>query len=400
MKIYLTIIALLFSIGQIQAQEVKTYTNLDSALKDTSNRIKLDLSGQNLKEIPKEIYRLEKLIEINLDSNQITTIPSEISQLKQLESISIEGNNLKSVSKNIFQLPKLEDVSITSGTIGELPVVQSAFHLKNIGDDKMFTELSSRIEGDMLMSLETVSEKIYTYATHAIGFVDPNKPLKISSAQEITADENLKNKRLKISLDLLYVREYPGGKNSIHEVFFNFKAKNQLSEGIEQLLEYNQTRNIGQGQSSGQASTPIFIGLNAGKEGILVSCKTVNVENESDKKFMQILRSSEAQKGLTLLNAVNPIIPILTGLGQGIATYICDKNIKVQDFDLGLNFSNIPSQAKLKAGTYIAIQVKSLEAWNWNKWSYDPARGTIISKTDSSQTAPFNYVIFSIKEVN
>jgi hypothetical protein len=75
-----------------------------------------------------------------------------------------------------------------------------------------------------------------------------------------------------------------------------------------------------------------------------------------------------------------------------------NKNISVQDFCLGLDFSNITTRARLAEGSYVAIQVPGEEAaeWNWDNWTLNPSTGRLCHKREAGQMIPYNYVILGV----
>jgi predicted ATPase len=79
---------------------------IDEAAAD--QRQKLDLSGQNLTEIPEEISKLENLTELDLSENQISEIPESISKLQNLISIDLSYNQIKWLPQWFLALPNIE----------------------------------------------------------------------------------------------------------------------------------------------------------------------------------------------------------------------------------------------------------------------------------------------------
>jgi len=104
----------------------------------------LFLNHQALKEIPKAIFKLNKLKKLDLSFNQITTIPEEIGFLPQLEELNLSNNKLKKhpqklatyalkkldLSHNALQnlpqlsMPKLENLQLQQNALEELPVLK------------------------------------------------------------------------------------------------------------------------------------------------------------------------------------------------------------------------------------------------------------------------------------
>ena len=55
---------------------------------------KLDLSGNQLTQLPSEIGHLTRLTYLTLSSNRLTQLPSEIGQLTQLTCLYLTDNQL------------------------------------------------------------------------------------------------------------------------------------------------------------------------------------------------------------------------------------------------------------------------------------------------------------------
>ena len=49
----------------------------------------LDLSQQELRIVPPEVFEIDSLEELNLDRNKLVELPDELGQLKNLKSLSV-----------------------------------------------------------------------------------------------------------------------------------------------------------------------------------------------------------------------------------------------------------------------------------------------------------------------
>lgn len=87
-------------IAQYDVNSNKWFTNLQDALSEPDRVFKLDLSGQGLREIPKEISILTNLNELRIKDNLITSIGEELAENTRLESIDLSGNQLESIDFN------------------------------------------------------------------------------------------------------------------------------------------------------------------------------------------------------------------------------------------------------------------------------------------------------------
>jgi len=75
-----------------------------------------------------------------------------------------------------------------------------------------------------------------------------------------------------------------------------------------------------------------------------------------DESFLKTLESDIVRNGLKLLETTQPVIKPFTAVAIGIAKAIAsrNRNIPVQEFNIGLDFTNTPMGARLREGTYIA----------------------------------------------
>ena len=89
-----------------------------------------------------------------------------------------------------------------------------------------------------------------------------------------------------------------------------------------------------------------------------------------------------------------------SGLARGMAGR--NKNVAVQDFYMGLDFSNVSTRARLAEGSYVAVQVPESEqaTWDWALWKYNPTNGSVVSATDPQQTLRYNYVVFGVSRMD
>jgi len=81
----------------------------------------LDLSNNQIKEIPKQIGQLVNLQQLYLSNNQIKEIPKELCQLSNLQTLSLSNNSIKKIPKELSQLINLQHLFIHNNSIKEIP---------------------------------------------------------------------------------------------------------------------------------------------------------------------------------------------------------------------------------------------------------------------------------------
>lgn len=292
--------------------------------------------------------------------------------------------------KNFYELTAAEAVTLYE----ELDLIKEAEEIKasNNGED-----------------LETKAwpwnrePKAWEHSSYAYGFIsnvkDEEEDLEIYDARNISSNHDLQNSKLTISLDFLRVYDYPG--RGIHQVLFQFQAKNQFGDNSEDIL-FNQVFNIQEGQRAPISGYPIFIGLNTGKELVQFNVKITNVSNNNDEEVMKAINNGVFTNGLKLLGSINPVVPVVTEYAKSITEMIAsrNRNRNIIAPKMGLYFSNSPGRMKLAEGMYIAVQLSDPDKFDWNNWTYNRSRGTIISKNVDQTELPYNYFIFSISKTN
>ena len=292
--------------------------------------------------------------------------------------------------------------------LGEMSASEAAFKLEELGDLEAATELRYGLEG---MKADPVFKEVrwpwskepkaYQHTLHVYGYISPAdtltpNPVNLKDAGFIQPDDSMANSKVKVTLDRLRVFDYPG--SGIHNILVDFFAQHQTPSAVEDI-HFGQIYRAQEGQGAGITGYPIFVGLKVGSEGIKFRCSTINVKNEDDERFLAFLNGDTFKNGLKLIESSNPLSPVVTDFATGIAKSIAErnKNIPVQNFDMGLDFSEIRTRAKLREGSYIVVQTSD-DTWDWSKWQFNPQNGQVVSKADSTKTIELNYIVFSISK--
>jgi hypothetical protein len=295
----------------------------------------------------------------------------------------------------------------------DLPVLgrqspsQAAARLKEMGETDAAAVLElgpTRGPAFGMLGWWPFQDKPWQHTAHAFGYLAPaasmGEPLALVAAGMIPKERMLeKGARLKITLDRLRVAAYPGG--GTHRILFDFYAQNQVPGTVEHL-HFNITCRVREGEQAAVLGYPIFVGLNVGAEGMAFKCFTVNVKNDEDEALLGFLDSDVFKGGLKLAQTMQPAIAPLSGMALALTRTLAGRhqNVPVQEFYLGLDFSDIPTRARLAEGSYVAVQIsETMETvWNWQDWVYQPGSGQVVKKENERELIPYNYLVFGVSQ--
>lgn len=296
----------------------------------------------------------------------------------------------------------------TLPVIGSLPPLQAAEKLREVGEEAAARKLE-RAEGDEAHTFREVGrkrwwpfqDKPWQHTAHTFGYLAPirtgSDEQPIHHIESIAADTNLRGKQIKLTLNRLRIAAYPGGE--MHHVLLHFFAQNQVP-GKAEPVHFNATYRVQEGESAGVQGYPLFLGLNVGQEGLTLKCRTINVRNDQDEALLSFLDSGTFKTGLHLISTAQPVIAPFSEMAYGIAKTVAarNRNVSVQDFDLGLDFGTTPMHGRLAEGAYLALQIPEsfLAVWDWDEWIYLPSKGLVVKRNDHQQLIPYNYLVFGV----
>jgi Leucine-rich repeat (LRR) protein len=109
---------LLDSVSLALCQE---YTDLQEALKNPDNVIKLSLRKKKFKEFPKELYVFKNLQYLDISKNSIKELPDSLTRFPNLQYLICSKTGLERLPKNIGQLKNLRHLNVNQNEIEQLP---------------------------------------------------------------------------------------------------------------------------------------------------------------------------------------------------------------------------------------------------------------------------------------
>lgn len=105
-----------------------------------NNKESIDLSSFRLKELPKDLKKISWLKRLNVSYNDLEELPEWLGDLKKLEVLDLRSNKLKSLFKGISNLTKLNSINIRDNSLEEIPVeirgIQNLQYI-SVGNNKL-----------------------------------------------------------------------------------------------------------------------------------------------------------------------------------------------------------------------------------------------------------------------
>lgn len=119
--VFLTSVSRAQLLDSLSLAAAPTYTNLQEALKEPANVVKLVLRKQHLKAFPAEILQLTKLQYLDISKNSISELPDSIAVLTDLQYFACSKTGLKTLPKEIGQLKNLVYLNLNQNDLQYLP---------------------------------------------------------------------------------------------------------------------------------------------------------------------------------------------------------------------------------------------------------------------------------------
>jgi Leucine-rich repeat (LRR) protein/GNAT superfamily N-acetyltransferase len=102
------------------------YGAIEQNIKEPEDIVRIDLSGNSLKELPENFGLLSKLIVLNLANNKLTSLPESMKNMTLLSNLDIRRNNFAEIPHSILHLP-LRSINASGNNISDvLPLSKCA----------------------------------------------------------------------------------------------------------------------------------------------------------------------------------------------------------------------------------------------------------------------------------
>lgn len=266
-----------------------------------------------------------------------------------------------------------------------------------------FKSLDQQTIDDMRQKFQVADEvfdkeELWRVQNYEFGYLGTEGATSITDARLIQADQSLKGKKIKITLDSLRVEKYPGKKGT-HSILFNVHGQTQSGNEIIPL-SYSLGVEARDGDVPLVMGKGIFVGLEVGSEGVDLKGQTINIKNIEDKTLFNIIKGTVFGRGMRLLNSVassfQPLCEVVEGITADLSKRYDGQN--VQSFEIGLDFTKVQSHAKLREGTYIIVQIPpSHPKLNWDNWEF--ASGGIVKKGGKLEPLPYNCIVLGVSKI-
>lgn len=149
----------------------------------------LQIQNNQLKSLPKELWRLSNLRELNVGSNQLEVLPIEVGLLVNLTELFVHNNKLKEIPCQVGNLKQLKTLDVTNNQLIELPAEIIKLELDQFWVDKNPFEIIQR--KDRFLSLKGICLQ-----TIGLTCLEDEDSRKVIEEEMMDHEELLKTDRL------------------------------------------------------------------------------------------------------------------------------------------------------------------------------------------------------------
>jgi Leucine-rich repeat (LRR) protein len=105
----------------LELENMEGFTDLDSALKNPEQVVKLTLRKQKYTEFPAELWKFPNLQYLDLGKNKITEVPDSINFFTNLQILHLSKNEIEFLPREIGDLSNLMILDINQNELTSIP---------------------------------------------------------------------------------------------------------------------------------------------------------------------------------------------------------------------------------------------------------------------------------------
>jgi hypothetical protein len=285
-------------------------------------------------------------------------------------------------------------------SLGALPRAEIGAYLTEIRDMDAAAEFNRALAAGQA---GLFAKRPYIHKGLILGYIAPSpvgpaNAIPVQGVSKIGVNSGLIGQRIKITMDKFYVRNYPG--TGTHKILCEFAGKNQVAGETEEL-RFALRFEVQDRGSAGITGAPIFMGVTVGKDGISFEGRTVNLSSKNDETILSALDSPAFKSGLSLIEYAQPALKPFTGLAKAVVQSVCTRsnNRQVHNFNLGLDFSDNATSARLALGSYIVVQADPGpdQPWDWSHYVWNADAMSLQPNDPQVLEIDFNYMVFAVR---
>ena len=125
----------------------------------------------------------------------------------------------------------------------------------------------------------------------------------------------------------------------------------------------------------------------------------MNVQNDNDELFLDLLESDVLRQGLTLAATAQPALGALSSLAVGMAKTIATRATQCAGGRTSNSGSTLAARCRRRAAGRRIVRggadaAAFQRAWHWADWIYDAGSGQI--RNAAAELIPLNYFILGV----
>lgn len=208
----------------------------------------LDLTGRDLKSLPKNFYKFRELRHLILNENKLQSIPEEIFILKNLETLELSGNKIFHISEGLQSLMNLQRLDLSSNSIDDIPEWVWSFgslrHLQ-LSNNEIEEVVLPENTNSRLLSIDLSDNPLLGFPID-LGRIEDLGILELDYVQirEIPDDMSAFKSLKLLSMKNTQLKDIPESICDLEELEELFLEANQFSELPKSLLKLKSLKKL------------------------------------------------------------------------------------------------------------------------------------------------------------